>query len=360
MPYTANFFHDGTVFNNFFCGSEFTYPSVPSYLTGLRSTHHKMLNINAYFPISQDITLLPEIFNRNGYLTAKIGNDTTPQEGYLRGTDRYVFGYDNQHLKAPEIVNEIIDHIEAFKGTDLFIYSEFMDLHHVAGYWPLSIAVQANSPRYLSEVDNEGGSSLYQTYSPNRVEVYKCQLKYLDLHLEALYDYLRANYRKEDIVVALFSDHGNSFNMAQQTPIMSEDRINVPFMVYGGEVPAVQTYEFAESIDYRHIITKLAGIKDASIDQDDGQLPKIFGGSSEKEWIFSQSLFPDRPYAATIISKHYRFYLQSSEMVQNDCRINLNNSAVMLLDSKGNKIYDNAIIADCIGKVKDILQDFLI
>lgn len=359
MPNTAAFFSDGTVFDNFYCGSEFTYPSVATYYTGLRSTHHKVLNKNVRFPFQLENDLITEIFHDNGYFTAKIGGDNTVEDGFLRGVDRYLLNFDSQYMLAPDVIEDTIDQIEAFKETDQFVYCEFLDLHHVAGYWPLSIAVQTHTPRKYSEVDNEGGSSLYQTYSPNRVEVYKNQLKYLDCHFKYLFDYIKSNYKKDEVVVTLFSDHGNSFNMKQPIPIMSEDRINVPFMVYGGDAPSIRTKEFAESIDYRHIITKFSGIEDKRIDMDDGHLPKIFGGTEEKEWIFSQSIFPDRFYSATILSKDFRFYIQSKKKVQNDCRIDLQGSSVLLVDYENNNIKNSEIINKCVNIVEDMLGDFL-
>lgn len=360
MPNTAKFFSEGTVFDNFYCGSEFTYPSVASYYTGLRSTHHKVLNLNVRFPFQLENDVITEIFHDHGYFTAKIGGDNSPECGYLRGLDRYVFDHDNQYMLAPDVIEETIDQIDAFKETDQFVYCEFLDLHHVAGHWPLNITIQTHSPCQLRAVDNEGGSSLYQTYSPNRVEVYKKQLKYLDYHLRVLFDYIKENYQKKDVVVALFSDHGNSFNMAHQVPIMSEDRINVPFMIYGGDVPTVRTDEFAESIDYRHIISKFAGIDDYRINMDDGHLPIVFGGKIEKEYIFSQSLFPNRPYSATIISKNFRYYLQSEKVVQNDCRIDLRDYSTLVIDKNGNPIEDYELMHKCLSIIKDTLGDYII
>ena len=362
MPYTYDFFKEGVICDKFFAGSEFTYPSVASYWTGLRATTHGVLNQNLQFPIPEDKPLLSEIFKDHGYVTAKIGgNDSVvPNYGYIRGIDRFVYEKFEQNFHVQDTVAETIEQLEAFDGADQFIWAEVLDMHEVAGYWPMPLSVQTKLPISVNQVDNLGGSSLYQTYSPNRSVVYGEQLKRVDKHLHTLYEYIKSHYAKDEVVVTLMSDHGNGFNVDTGQPFMSDQRENVPLMIYGAWDGEHACDEKIESIDYGHILCKLAGIEDERIEQNEGQLPKFFGGEFEKEWVFSQSLFPNRKYNAGIIGDGFKFYLESRENVTNDCRVNLRGSAYWLYDEQDKELHDEELADQCFQLVVNILDNYLL
>lgn len=361
MPNTARFFNKGTICSHFCAGSEFTYPSVASYWTGLRSTHHTVLNPNIQFPIPADIPLLSEIFHDSGYLTAKIGgNDSVvPNYGYIRGIDRFVYEKSEQNFHVQDTVNEALEHLRAFREADNFMWIEIQDLHEVAGYLKMPISLQANYTAHINEIDNQGGSSLYQSHSKNRSIVYGEQLRRIDFYLDSLYRYLEANYDMDDIVVSLMSDHGNGFNVEDGEYFMSQQRINVPLMLYGNKCRQTVCDEWIETIDYPHILCHMADIEDERLAYGDGMLPQFFGGTQKKDYIFSQSLCPQRNYEAHLITDSFRFYFKSNEVISNDCRIDFN-GIYSLRDTEGNDIYDEETLAYCASVVKEMLGDYLI
>lgn len=359
MPHTARFFADGLCCEQFYAGSEFTYPSVASYWTGLRSTHHTMLNPNVHFSIPSEIPVLPEIFHDQGYFTAKIGGNTSvlPNYGYHRGIDRFLYEKWEQNFHVHEVVGEVMEHLETFGEADNFIWMEIQDLHDVATYWKMPISVEAASSLAVNEIDNEGGYSLYQTYSPHRCEVYLKQLKRIDQYLENLYHYIMEKYSREEVIITLFSDHGNGSNVEHGQPFMSEQRLNVPLLIAGPAFAQKSCNELIESIDYGHILCSLAGISDPRIDKNDGILPGFFGGQEQKKYVFAQCLHPDRHYEAHIISEDYRFYFKSTDRATNDCRIALR-GAYSLTDNNGNEIQNDAIVQACMAKIKEYLGDY--
>lgn len=360
MPHTYTFFKNGIICNEFYAGSEFTYPSVASYWTGYRSTHHQMLNTNLHYPIPDDMPLLSEIFHDNGYFTAKIGGNYSicPQYGYIRGIDRTLYGYSEAVFHADECVSETIEHMDAFSETDNFIWIDLQDLHYVAGYYPMPLSVQSHLSIDVNVVDNIGGSSLYQTPSSNRRMVYERQLVYLDKQLKRLYDYIQGHYAEDEVIVSLISDHGNGFNVDEGNYFICEQRMNVPLMLRSGKLKPSICNERIETIDYGHIITSLADIDDDRLSINDGQLPKFLGGTKEKEYVFSQSLFPDRYYSAMILGDGYKFYIQSDTKVENDCRVSLNNAHLDLRNSKGEALKDDRILDICIKIIEEQLGDF--
>ncbi len=360
MPNTARFFEEGIVCERFFCGSEYTAPSMASYWTGLRSTHHGVLSREVHFPISSKHPMLSEIFHDRGYVTAKIGGNVAimPNYGYMRGMDRMVYERAEQNFHASDAVSEVIKHLEAFGEADNFILMELFDTHEVAGYWPAAIDVQTHCEADVNEVDNVGGSSLYQTMSPNRRVVYGEVLRHMDVHLESLYHYIKTHYRKDEVVVAFFSDHGNGFNVETGQPFMSDQRTNVPLLIYADGEYSHVCNEKIETIDYGHILCHLCGIKDGRLDAVDGQLPRFFGGEREREYVFSQSLYPDRYYEAAVISDNYKFYFKSSQKVTNDCRISLKNGTYQLWDANGQALEDEKVVDKCVDIIWRNLGDY--
>lgn len=362
MPYTYKFFSRGVLCNSFYSGSEFTYPSVASYWTGLRPTHHHLLNSNVHYPIYENMPILSEIFHDNKYFTAKIGGNYSvcPQYGYIRGIDRTLYGYSEGVFHADAVVAEGIEHIEAFRDTDQFLWLEFQDLHYVAGYWPMPLSVETHLPFEVNEVDHTGGSSLYQTPSPHRRMVYEQQLKYIDRQLNSLYNYILENYSEDEIIVSLISDHGNGFNVDEGNYFICEQRMNVPLMLRGGGLCAGVCEEMIETIDYGHIMAHLAKIEDDRLSRNDGKLPVFFGGTKEKEYVLSQSLFPNRYYSAMILGRNYKFYIQSKNLVENDCRVSLQDADIDLRDAEDIPLEDEEIFNSCIDIIVEQLGDFLL
>lgn len=205
-----------------------------------------------------------------------------------------------------------------------------------------------------------GGASLYQTPSMHRREIYKKQLKYIDLQLQMLYEYIKRRYRKNEVIVTLISDHGNGFNVDAEEPFMSEQRTNIPLLLYYDNNSGNICNEKIETIDYGHIICELAKIKDERIINNEGELPMFFGGNKEKDFVFSQSLFPNRHYEAAIISTSYKYYFKSEKLVQDDCRIDLIGSSYKLVDNANNEICNIELKNKCYNIVVDKLGDFAI
>ena len=360
MPHTYDFFKEGVICEQFYSGSEFTYPSVASYFTGLRPTNHMLLNQNVHFSLLPEHTLLPEIFRDAGYYVSKIGgNDSVaPNYGYLRGVDRFVIGRAEQNFRVQDAVYEAIEQLEALPERSQFMWLEIQDLHEVAGYWEMPFSVQSNVNFETNVVDNLGGSSLYQTPSPNRRDVYAKQLKRIDLQLNALYSYVKDHYNKEEVIITMISDHGNGFNVDANQPFMSEQRTNIPLMIYGGNVTEHICNEKIETIDYGHIVCKLAQVSADCLRENDGQLPLFFGGNKEKSYAFSQSLFPDRHYEAAIIGNGFQFYFQSEKLAGNDCRIDISSGAYMLMDNDAQIIENPQLVNVCLKIISTHLGDY--
>lgn len=339
MPYTKHFFEKGVICKNMYAGSEFTYPSIATYVTGLEPQNHMFLNSDIKSALPEEQEILFETFKNDGYVTGKIGgNDgVVPTFGYLRGIDRCLYKYSSNNYGVVETVADVIDHIQTFKDCNQFIWMENVDLHDVAGEFPRTIDVETQLlPQYHCQ-DNQWVSTVKQDFSYNKCQILAQEAKHFDLYMNTLYNFLEQNYTDDEMVVTLFSDHGTGFGVENDKMFMSKNRTNVPLMIRGS-VSAGECTEFIQSTDYAKILCKIAGVnRDV---EDDSNLPVYFGGEHERQFVLSQSIFPGDTYKAVIQDKDGSFELESAETVDFDCRFTLKDCAMKLLDQNDQKYED--------------------
>jgi len=360
MPETYRYFSKGIICDNYYAGSEWTLPSIATYWTGKHSGHHMNLLEDYRFDFMKDSKVLAEYFHDAGYVTAKIGgNDAiTPWQGYIRGIDRFVY-QSTQTFRKREVIDDVIQHLETFKGTSQFVWLDLVDLHHIAGGFMRSIQVQSKVPLAKRAIDNNIQTSVKQTYSSNRREIYIEELRELDFCLGSLYHYLEHNYKDNEIVISLFSDHGTAFMVEDEKPFLSEQRLNVPFMIRGGNVSSQSSNEIIESADYTAILCKLSGIP-YHFEETDANLPLTFGGNSERDYAFAQSLFPGDPYRASLHGKNFHFYMESVVPVSPCLRIDLTNRKCLLTDSEGHPVQDKTLSQKCESIIRKEISHLLL
>lgn len=359
MPETYRYFSKGIICDNYYAGSEWTLPSIATYWTGKHSSHHMNLMEDYRFDFMKDSKVLAEYFHDAGYVTAKIGgNDAvTPWQGYIRGIDRFTYQYSSQAYRTKEVISDVIQQIETFQDACQYIWFDFLDLHDIAGGFMCSLPVQSRLPLATRYIDNDITTTVKQSFSPNRREIYIQQLRELDFYLGILYQYLERNYKDDEIIVSLFSDHGTAFMVEDGKPFLSEQRINVPFMLRGGNLSPQISDEMIETADYAAILCKLAGIP-YHFEGTDANLPLTFGGKQERDYTFSQNIFPGDPYRAALHGKDFHFYMDSTIPVSPDLRIDLTDRKCLLTDAEGQPVQDEALIKKYEAVIKKDLSSF--
>lgn len=318
MPNTAAYFSDGASFSNYFVGSEYTLPSIATYWTGRLPSTHMYLSEQLKWDFLSGTKSLVRYFKETGYVTAKIGeNDAvTITQGYGEDFDRIIFGSQIGNKDVKNVILDVMEHIETFKENDQYIWMEIQDLHDIAGYYSRGLYTESKQPLQYKTIDNITNSTVKQTYSRNKEFTYVQELRRMDMFLESLYHYISSNYNNDEIIVALFSDHGTAFNVATEDHFMSIDRVRVPFMLKCSDIMG-EYDEIIQSTDFAGIMCRLAGI-DYEYSGTDANLPRCFGGSKERQFAFSQCLFPGDPYLASIHTKEKSFYFTSVEKIQKD------------------------------------------
>lgn len=344
MPFTNKFFSKGTVCTNAYSASEWTFPSLATYASGLDTLGHMMFHNTIDGELPRDITTLAEYFKEQGYYTAKIDGDwrCIYSYGFARGTDQYVYQIQHMGTRVEQEVNDIIEHIESFKETDQYIWMTIGDLHDVADGFTLPVNVQNQLSLKERVSEKNGETSVKQKYSDNKIKAYKKMVKYCDLMLSNLYNYIENNYKDEEILISLFADHGQGYLVPDGEHFLSKCRTKVALMFRGGECSKESTNELICTTDYLPIMCKLSGIE-LKKENIQGCLPEIFGGK-KREYVLSESIHPGDVYCAVIRTKDMEIYFDNTEKTRQDGRFVLGNYKVYGKTYEGEEIEDKEVL----------------
>lgn len=338
MPYTAAFFEKGTVCERAYSTAEWTYPSLATYVTGVDTTRHMMFHNEMDGRIPVEYPTLAEYFQEKGYFTAMLNGNwrIIPTYGHARGYDSFVYQHAYRGMRTEMIAGTIIDHLEAFKESNQFLWVSLNDLHLVADGFDMPVSVQStlSAENYIEET--MGPTSVKQEYSENKQKIYKKMAGRMDLLLNIIYQYIESHYQDDEILITLFSDHGQGYLIPPGEHFCSEGRHRVAFMFRGDKVQKQLCNEVISINDYITIMCHLAGIQMKEIEID-GKLPRAFGGTG-REYAIAESLHPEEPYQAAIYGKDRVFYFSNPSPVQHDGRFELVDYQAKLVDLQGYQI----------------------
>ena len=321
MPQTARFFARGTIFDQHFSVSEYTYPSTATIETGMYPQHHQIFNDSVHVTLRTDYVTLSERMRAAGYATAKLmGLGDGLYTGISRGYDRLIISsYRQQNYEA---VERVIRHLEGLGDADHFILIHSADVHP----WPSPVfqyatAAQARLPlaARLTELMNMPPSP-YLLGSHLNQEAFRLGVRELDRTLGMLFAYIEEHYAPEDYLVSLYSDHGVSI-FSEHPYIVDPILTGATWMMRGAGVPeGVTVDDLTSTVD---LYPTLAHLLDFPVgDNVDGVLPRVFGGTG-REIAYSNSLYPGKPYCLAARSKTHTFCLETDEMTAPDGTVDL-------------------------------------
>jgi hypothetical protein len=304
-----------------------------------------------------DVPTLPEYFQRDGYYTAKFcGNwRIIPAYGHARGYDRFVYQHQKAGFKVHEVISDAMDHLEAFKDVNKYLWISIGDLHDIADADDLPVDVQRDIPIELRTYEDKGATSAKQGYSINKTEQYIREAKHVDRWLHVLYSYIEENYKEEDVIISLFSDHGQGYLINREAHFLSKERSNIAFMFRGGEAEGKgRVQDIISASDYSSIMRTLAGVTLPEVPTD-GILPELFGGGEKRAYALTESIHPKDPYQAVIFAECESFFFVNPAPVLNDGRFELSDYTYWLEDCEGNKIQNE----DACKKYLDIILEHI-
>lgn len=360
MPNTYRFFRKGSICTQAYSCSEWTYPSIATYATGLASPEHMLLHSDISTLLPLDVPTIAEYFKEAGYFTAIMTTDwrQAPGYGYIRGYDQFIYKHHAMTGGIEHGVGEAIGQIEAFKETDQFIWLCFGDLHDIADELDCKIAVQSQLKICDRVIESDGQTSVRQGHNENKIVAYKQKITYMDIMLDILWHYIESNYKEEEIIVSLFSDHGQGYLKPDSSPFMAKERAKVAFMFRGngkGEI----IDEIISTADYISIMCKLAEIPMRRIETS-SHLPVCFGGESEREYAIAESIFPGAPYYATVYTKKYRIYFENGAITEQDLRFPLKDYKIWATDLDDRIVADEELLNYYFKIIEDHIQKLIL
>ncbi|WP_107947367.1 sulfatase-like hydrolase/transferase [Lysinibacillus parviboronicapiens] len=321
MPNTAAFFKNGFNAGNCIINSEWTLPSKASINTGTYPTKHRLLHPEYHYSFEEHNKLMAEYFKEAGFYTARFDTNwrTTAGFGYYKGVDRLVYESFHGGMDCRDVVTEAIEHISSFKDTNNYINLSMMDLHNVPDEIESHLFSEVNTDITMKRNKRQKGStSVLTKYDEVKIYKYKQEIKRIDIFLGILFGFIQKNYDKSEYLVVLHSDHGQTF-LNKEGTLYHNNRIKVPFMMQGKDVPSANVYEIIETVD---ILPSLLAYSNIEVPKGiDGKLPKALGGTIERDYAFTQIIHPNQPYKAIITEKDFTFILETKENVDNNLTI---------------------------------------
>ena len=320
MPRIAKFFERGTIFNQHFSTSEHTYPALPAIETGRYPHHTQVFNTQDSHEIPLDYRTLSECMKALGYYCAApmTGSDSV-HCGAMRGYDRLITT--TWKLPAAEACERALCHMEAFQGTDLFLFLHVGDVHpYDAKDFKFSTVVETQLP--LAERLFKWNQPTASVRLPDDV-IYQQQfwagLRTVDRSIGHLLSYIERNYPDDAYIVNLYSDHGVSiFSTTDDgmADIIGEYASGATWMMRGAGIPqGVVADELTSIVDIYPTLGALCGFPvDSTID---GNLPAVFGGRA-RDAVYTASMFPGQTYKLAVRSKTHALRVQTKEVVDED------------------------------------------
>ncbi len=195
-PNIYKFFKEGTICNNTYVTGEWTYVSLASFFTGKTTTNHRVFHPNYDTNNLIRNELYSEIFQNEGYLTAKIDGDwrSNPAIGYMKGLDRYLYQPSVREMHCDDVITETIEHLETFKNNNNFLWICIPDLHDVADEFETRISTQVRSSINCRAFEKSQETSVRKKKDDKKSERFGVQLKRIDTYLGLLFNYIKDNY----------------------------------------------------------------------------------------------------------------------------------------------------------------------
>lgn len=326
---TLNTFSNKYVNKNCYASADWTFPSNAGTVTATDTIAN-----GQYHPFfSHDFSVkqqsLIENIRKDGYFTAAFTGDWrgTPPHGYGKSYNRIVYKNSTGGFATSELMEEVIDHLETFKDKNNYIWIVLPDLHDVADELFIGINSQVHTSALSRLSANKGETSVLSSYDEQKVIRYKEELKRIDLHLSHLLNYVKSNYKEEEVLIIVHSDHGQGYFVENPNHFLHEERTKVPFMLLGG-IQNTNSTKLMSNLDIYPTILELLNINYNKNDLH-GRLLEDFGGKA-REFVFTESYHPDREYCAVIHAKDLTLYFETTDKVDNYGRVDLEDYSVSI------------------------------
>ncbi len=233
---------EGVVFTNAFAPGVPTTPAYTVMYTGLHPLSTGIVSHGAASQIlADDVSLLPEVLRKHGYLTAAVDNLYNIKKWFARGYDVYINPPYRQMITADKINEKAIPWIKENKGEDFFLFIHYWDPHT-----PYIVPEKYRFLYYKGDPFHPNNRSMepvkkqfvYPFYkkwlydqlgNPTDIEYvaaqYDSEITYMDEKIGELLQTIKKEEMEEDTLVLIVADHGE---------ILTEHGPQAPFFDHHG------------------------------------------------------------------------------------------------------------------------------
>ncbi|MDA1266233.1 MAG: sulfatase [Planctomycetota bacterium] len=322
---------EGVVFRRASAQAPWTIPSVASMMTGRYLTNHQERP-------SPEAPTLAEVFQGAGYFTlGAVANFVIlPDVGFERGFDTFVCRtYEENGQRKKRIDGEFDDavawvradlaaHAAQEERPPLFFYLHVVDPHdsylrhpQFSDVLPMDGAPQIEPEGWMAQTlaavgrpapeDDPGWQEALRRIHRERT-CYDREVRYVDQQLGVLLDELEVLGLREDLIVAVVSDHGEEL-WEHLTPrpaqarqhegpeklffqthgyLLSEQALRTPFVLHGRGVPAGKLLDLpAENVDLFPTLLELCDLGIDFTTHGESLVPYFEGGAPDREQTFA-------------------------------------------------------------------------
>ncbi len=320
LPNIMRFFAHGTIFDQHFSTSEFTFPAYPAIETGYYPHHTHIFNTFTDGELPSSMRTTAEQMKELGYYcAAPMAQNQLIPSGTMRGFDRIVSSSWVQH--SIEGVDRVLCQIRAFEECDQYLLLVVNDVHpyNVHGY-KVDTTVETHLPlsaRFPAQDKDApsvrlAGLRIYQ-------EQYLERMRQTDRNLGLLFSEIEQSFAEEEYLVNLYSDHGASvFSNVERVggDVMSELSTSATWMMRGAGVPeGIVTQELTSTVDLYPTLGHLCGFPVAH--DIDGNLPAVFGGTA-RDVVYSASQYSGQTYKLAVRTHDHALRLETQGIVRKD------------------------------------------
>ena len=345
LPNIMRFFAHGTIFDQHFSTSEFTFPAYPAIETGYYPHHTHIFNTSAGYELPLSIPTAAERMKELGYYcAAPMAQNQLIPSGTMRGFDRIVSSSWVQH--SIEGVDRVLRQIRAFEECDQYLLLVINDVHpyNVHGY-KVDTTVETHLPlsaRFPTQDKDApsvrlAGLRIYQ-------EQYLERMRQTDRNLGLLFSEIEQSFAEEEYLVNLYSDHGASvFSNVERVggDVMSELSTSATWMMRGAGVPeGIVTQELTSTVDLYPTLGHLCGFPVAH--DIDGNLPAVFGGTA-RDVVYSASQYSGQTYKLAVRTHDHALRLETQGFTEKDGTVDFAGAQVQLYP-RGHELEDSCAV----------------
>ncbi len=302
----------GTLYEESYATSSWTWPSTASVLSGLLSPSHGVLDGSSCY-LARSVAILPESLQQNGYTTVSFSGSPliVPDKNFDQGFEIFD-GNAASFRRSDLLMPTALDWIRMNAGTRFFMYLHLVDTHEP--HRPLPEAVEmfmGERPEGLTDKsfgeytwelrkgramnkDGEWDSTLVAPpeHQEHLSDLYDACVYSGDHYVGRLLDLVEELGLEGETVIAFTSDHGEEFfehGMLEHSHSLFGELVRVPLILAGPGVPSGVRSQIP--VSNRNIAPTLAGIGGVRIPGLDDGLNLADPAGLERKPVFFSTNF---------------------------------------------------------------------